>query len=163
MLKIFNLFLFLFALWILFMFSAGNISWLYVGFGILASAFVSFFSYRFKVIEEKSELLYLSFGFYRHFLKIYFGNFFSGLNLIIKMALGNQDEKPSIFVVEFKNSIHLNLGLLMSSYNMTSGLFCIGHKHEVLYIHAINDNYFKKFDLQKTYKSLNNVNDDNLV
>lgn len=145
------------------MLSAGNISWLYLVFGILASAFVSVFSHRFKVIEEKSELLYLSFGFYRHFFKIYFGNFFSGIKLIIKMALGNQDEKPSVFIVEFKNTIHLNAGLLMASYNMTSGLFCIGHKDEVLYIHAINDAYFRKFDLQKTISVLENVNDDNLV
>lgn len=162
MLNIFNLFLFLFALWVLFMISAGNISWLYVIFGIFAAATVSIFSYRLKIIEEKSELLYLSLGFYRHFFKLYFGNFFSGLKLIITFALTSKDVKPSIFAVDFDSSGY-NPALLMTSYNMSSGLFCIGHKGDTLFIHSIDDEYFKKFNLKKTVNILKNVNDDNLV
>ncbi len=163
MLNIFNLFLFLFTLWILFMISAGNISWLYLGFGILASGVVSVFSYKLKLIEEKSELLHLSFGFYRHFFSIYFGNFFSALKLIIRAAFAREPLNPVIYVTEFNHDETFNLGLLTASINMTTGLFCIGMRNEDLLIHAVDSDHFKRFDLLKTISVLREVNDDNLV
>ena len=163
MLNIFNLFLFLFALWIMFMVAGGNISWLYVFFGILASGVVSIASYRINIIEKKSELLYLSFGFYRHFFKSFLRNFFSAVKLVVKLAISNEPLHPRVYVIKLNEENHFNPALLMSSFNMTTGLFCIGMKDYEVFVHAIDEAYFKKFDLQKTYKSLNNVNDDNLV
>ncbi len=163
MLNIFNLFLFLFALWILFMISAGNISWLYLSFGIIASGLLSLFSYKIRLIEEKSELLYLSFGFYRNFLKIYFENFFSAITLIIALALRREPFKPVIHVVNFDEKYHLNLALFATTINMTTGLFCIAIRDDEIFIHAAEEDYFTRFDLQKLVKQLRHVNDDNLV
>ena len=163
MLNIFNLFLFLFALWILFMISAGNISWLYLGFGIIASGLVSTVSYRLNLIEEKSELLYLSFGFYRHFLRIYLSNFFAAIKLIVRMAFNREPIKPIIYITKFNHHRSLNIAILTASINMTTGLFYIGMRNEDLLIHAIDSDHFKKFDLQKTLRALIDINDDNLV
>jgi len=163
MVNIFNLFLFLFALWILFMISAGNISWLYIFFGILSAGLVSIASFRLNLIEEKSELLYMSFGFYRHFLKIFLQNFLTAIKLIISLALTNKTLHPLIHVVKFNPKNKFNPALLMASFNMTTGLFSIGAKDGEILVHSIDEVYFKKFDLQKACKSLNNVNDDNLV
>lgn len=164
MLNIFNLFLFLLALWIMFMISAGNVSWLYIFFGIGASLFVSAFSYRVRLIEKKSELLYLSLGFYRHFLKIFLKNFFESIKLILKMALSKNAPHPLVLEIEIKQKIDFNHALLMVSINMTAGLFCIGLKEDKkILVHAISEVHFKKIDLKKICKSLNNVNDDNLV
>lgn len=163
MLNIFNLFLFLFALWILFMISADQLSWLYVFFGILASGLVSVASFRLKLIEEKSELLYLSFGFYRHFFKIFMKSFFSAIKLIIDLAISRKPLHPTLHNVKFSPKNKFNPALLMASYNMSTGLFSIGNKDDEILIHAIDEEYFKKFDLQKTCNSLNNVNDDNLI
>ena len=163
MLNIFNLFLFLFALWILFMISAGNISWLYLGFGVLASFFVSVFSYKLNLVEEKSELLYLSFGFYRHFLATYFNNFFSALKLIIRLSFVREPLKPIIYIIKFSHDETFNLALLAASINMTTGLFCIGMRDQDLLVHAIDEKYFKRFNLSALTRILTNVNDDNLV
>lgn len=163
MLNIFNLFLFLLMLWIMFMLAAGKVSWLYVFFGILASGLVSISSFRLKLIEEKSELLHLSFGFYRHFLKIFLKGFFSAIKLVIKLAVAKEPSHPLVYSVKFDSESGLNPALLMASFNMTTGLFCIGAKEGEIFVHAIDAEHFKKFDLQKTCKSLSNVNDDNLV
>lgn len=163
MLNIFNLFLFLFALWILFMISAGHISWLYVFFGILASGLVSISSFRLKLIEEKSEVLYLSFGFYRHFSKIFLKNFFSALKLIIDLAISRKSLHPTLHKIKLSEKNKFNPALLMASFNMSTGLFSIGTQDEEILIHAIDEEYFLQFDLQKTCNHLNNVNDDNLV
>ncbi len=163
MLNIFNLFLFLFALWMLFMIVGGNTSWLYVFFGVVASSLVSLASFRLNLIEKKSELLYLSFGFYRHFFKIFTSGFVSSIKLILKLAAARQPMHPLIYTVEIDKKNHFNMALLMASFNMTAGLFCIGAKENEILVHAIDEEHFKKFDLQKICKRLNNINDDNLV
>jgi multisubunit Na+/H+ antiporter MnhE subunit len=163
MINIFNLFLFLLALWILFMTAAGNISWLYIFFGIGASAFVAAVSFRLKLIEKKSELLYLSFGFYRHFFRVFVGNFVSGIKLIFSLVFSREPLHPIIYSIDFGSSHKFNPALLMASFNMTTGLFCIGMKDQEILVHAIDEDYFKRFNLQKTYALLDNVNDDNLV
>jgi multisubunit Na+/H+ antiporter MnhE subunit len=168
MLNIFNLFLFLLALWIMFAISAGNVSWVYVFFGIGASLLVSIFSYKLQIIEKKSELLYLSLGFYRHFLKIFFNNFSESIKIVLKMALSKNDLNPLVYEVKIDEKISFNPALLMISLNMTAGLFCIGLKDnnpegQKILVHAISRANFKKFDFKKICKSLNNVNDDNLV
>lgn len=163
MLNIFNLFLFLFALWILFMIAAGTLSWLYVFFGILSASFVAVVSFRLKLIEEKSELLYLSLGFYRHFFQIFVKNFFSAIKFVISMALTNKPFHPIVYSLELSPENKFNPALLMASLNMTTGLFCIGTKEQEIFVHCIDDDHFKKFNLQKTYKFLKDINDDNLV
>lgn len=163
MLNIFNLFLFLFALWILFMIAAGNVSWLYILYGIIAASIVSIASARLKLIEDKSELLYLSVGFYRHFSKVFLGNFFSAIKLIIKLALTNKPLHPLVYNVSLNEKNKFNPALLIATFNMSTGLFCISAKDDELMVHAIDEDHFKKIDLQKICKNLSNVNDDNLV
>lgn len=163
MLNIFNLFLFLFALWILFSISSSTFSLVYIIFGIIASMLVAIASFYLKLINEKSELLYLSLGFYRHFLKIFIKNFFSSLKLIIELAIRNQPLHPTIHKISFNSQNEFNPALLMISLNMTTGLFSIGMEEGKILVHAVDERYFKQVDLQKIYASLKSVNDDNLV
>lgn len=163
MLNIFNLFLSLFAWWALFMIAAGKTSMLYIIFGIISAALVSIVSSRFKMIEKKSELLYLSFGFYRHFIKIFIGNFFSSLRLVISIILIREPLYPTIHKIKIDSNIGFNPALLVASINMTTGLFSIESKKGEITIHAISQEYFESFNLTKTCKSLRNVNDDDIV
>ena len=145
------------------MISAGNISWLYLFFGVIASGLVSASSYKLKLIDEKSELLYLSFGFYRHFFKIYCKSFFSAIKLIFELAFREKKIKPIVYLVKFNEQNHFSPALLMASFNMTTGLFSIDFKDNELLIHAINKEYFEKFNLHKTIVALKHTNDDNLI
>lgn len=145
------------------MVSAGNVSLLYVAFGIIASALVSISSFKLKLIEEKSELLYLSFGFYRNFIKIYLKRFPSAVRLILDLAFSRKKIRPIIYSVKFNDQNSVNPALLMASVNMTTGLFSIEFKDSELLIHAINQDYFKNFDLLKTIALLKHTNDDNLI
>ncbi len=163
MLNIFNLFLFLLALWVLFMISGNHVSWLYVFFGVIASAIVSIASFRLRMIEEKSELLYLSFGFYRHFCKIFLKNFFSSLKLITDIAITKSSFQPLIYRVKVDSEDSFNPLLLASTFSMTTGLLCIGLTNEEIFVHVIDEKYFKNFDLKMTCRTLAEVNDDNLV
>ena len=163
MLNIFNLFLFLLTLWSLFMFFGNDFSLPFLIFGIFSSGLVAMVAYRLKLINQKSELLYLSLGFYKHYLGIYFKNFISSLSLIIDLAINRKSLHPTIHKVKFRDSYNFNPALLISSYNMSTGLFAIAFENDNLIIHAIHEDYFYKFDLLHYTLNLNNVNDDNLV
>ncbi len=145
------------------MISAGSISWLYLFIGVLSAAFVSLSSYRYKLIGEKSELLYLSFGFYRNFLKIFFRNFFSSVKLIIALAFRREPFKAGIHVLNFKYNPNLNLALLATSINMQTGLFCVSLRPNQVFVHAVDKEHLARFNFQKLVSELTYVNDDHLV
>lgn len=79
------------------------------------------------------------------------------------MAFAKNSVNPLIFNLKFDDEQKYNVGLLIATINMTSGLFVIGTKEDELMIHAIDATYFTKFSLNKVNKSLANVNDDHLV
>lgn len=162
MLNIFNLFLFLLGIWIIFLLLSNQISWLYLLLGIICSGLVSIASYHLKLIDKKSELLYLSIGFYHHFILLYFKNFFNSLKLIFSLNI-NSKCQPSIHIITIDNQSKYNPALLASTINMTAGLFCLLIKNNKIFIHCLNQEFFNQFNLNKTIKILNKINDDNLV
>lgn len=155
--------MFLLALWVLFMIGSNKISLVYVIFGVISAAFVAAVSFRLKLIEKRSELLYLSSGFYRHFFKIYAKNILAAIKLIIDLATSKKSLHPTLHKVKIGLNDKFNPALLMASFNFSAGLLSIGIKDYEILVHAIDENYFRRFDLQKICASLNNVNDDNLV
>ncbi len=163
MLNIFNLFLFLLLLWAMFMLAAGHLSLLYLALGVIASGIVSLVSARLKLVEKNSELLYLSLGFYQHFSTIFVKNFLSSLLLIINLAFRKKDLRPTLHRIKLRANLRFNPALLMASFNMSAGLFCVDVKKNEILIHAIDSSYFKKFDLQKICLNLRDINDDNLI
>jgi hypothetical protein len=132
-------------------------------FGIFSSFIISIVSYRLKLIDEKSELLYLSLGFYRHFLALYFKNFLSSIFLIIDLAVNRKSLHPTLHQVKFRESYNFNPALLISSYNMSTGLFAIAMENGIIIVHTIHEDFFYKFDLLNNTLNLCNINDDNIV
>lgn len=163
MLNIFNLFLFLLLLWLGLMFSSAHVSWSYLLFGILFSSLISFASYKLKLIKKDSELLYLSLGFYRYFINLYYKNFLKSCHLIFLLALGKKTLRPLIYSIPLDSNKKFNPALMVSSINMSAGLFCVAIKDNFFYVHAIEEKYFNDFDQFKIIKKLPEINDDNLV
>lgn len=145
------------------MVSSDHISWLYTFLGLLSAALISVLSYKTKLINEKSELLYLSAGFYRHFFKIYFKNFFSSLRMLVIMAFSNRSLRPVIRSMNIGDEVIFNRPLLLTSLNMTTGILCFNANEEIFLLHCADDKYFRKFNLAKTVKVLSNVNDDDSI
>ncbi len=163
MLNIFNLFLFLLTLWFVFMFVGHDFSLPFLTFGIISAIIIAVISYQLKLINDKSELLYLSLGFYRHFVGLYLKNFLKSINLIFDLAIHRKSLHPTVHRIKFRENYRFNPALLISSFNMTAGLFAIAMEGDEILIHAIHEDYFYDFDLLKNAMNLNNVNDDNLV
>lgn len=162
MLNIFNLFLFLFAIWAGFIFISGHISLLYGLCGIIAAALATLVSIRLRIFEKKTQMLYLSFGFYRHFCRIFLANFLASINLIIDLALRKTEVKPVIHYIKIDKD-DPDAQLLVPTINMVCGLFSVAFEDDKIMVHTLDEKYFRKFDLKKNQRSLRNVNDDNIV
>ncbi|HLD76544.1 MAG TPA: hypothetical protein VI861_00265 [Rickettsiales bacterium] len=162
MVNIFNLFLFLLFFWFILMLSIAQFSPIYIIFGTVFSYSVSFLAYKLKLIEKKSELLYLSFNFYRHFLKIYFTNFFPAIKLILFLAFTKKTIRPLIYQIEI-DCKKFHQGLLIASFDMYCGIFCVRNWGENFSIYALDEKYFDRFNLFKILKVLPNINEDNLI
>jgi multisubunit Na+/H+ antiporter MnhE subunit len=160
--NIFNLFLFLFFTWALFMVASGNISWGFALFGILASIMVAFFSFKLNIIKEDSEFLYFNFGFYRHFLAIYLKNLAEFPEFLMNLAFGSKVH-PIIYEMPIENIDKSKIAILIASLDMSCGLLAVDFNDKKLAIHAINKEYLEKIDIEKITRSLSNVNDDNLI
>ena len=163
MTNIFNLFLFLLLLWIIFMISSNKFSTGFVLFGALSSMIVAFSSYQLKLFDKKSELLYLSIGFYKHFLTLYFKNFWRSFYVLFNLATFGKTFHPTIRYINLKENYKFNHTLLIATINMNCGLFAINVANNKIAVHCVNDSYFFAFDLLKYTINLNNVNDDNLI
>ncbi|MBM3579853.1 MAG: hypothetical protein FJX34_03685 [Alphaproteobacteria bacterium] len=163
MLHIFNLFLVLFAFWGALMFAFNQVSWLYLFFGILFSALVSMASARLKLIEKNSEFLYLYFGFYRHFFKIFVGDFFSSIALLISLACRKSPFHPVKHKVKLQQNQRSHPALLIASINMITGLSCLSLKDDEIVIYAVDQRYFDRLNLKKICADLRRINDDHLL
>lgn len=135
----------------------------FIIFGIFSSALVAIISYQLRLIDKTSELLYLSIGFYKHFVGLYFQNFYKSILLIFELAIQKKSLHPTLHRIKFKSNFRFNPALLIATLNMNAGLFAIGVEDDDIIIHAIHEDFFYDFDLLKNTISLNNVNDDNLV
>ena len=145
------------------MLSSTHLSWCYFIFGIAVSSLISFASFKLNLVTKESELLYLSLGFYRHFLQLYCKNFVKSCNLILILALSKKPIRPLLYSIPLDYNNKFNPALMVASLNISAGLFCIGIKENFFYIHAIDEKYFNDFDLFKIKKNLPEINDDNLV
>jgi len=155
--------LFLFTLWIGFMLVGNNFTVNFALCGFFSALFVAIIAYQLKIIDDNSEMLFLSLGFYKHFMWLYFKNFLSSISLLFELAIQKKSLHPTLHRIKFKSNFRFNPALLIASINMTSGIFSINIEDDNISVHAIHEDYFYDFDLLKNVVTLNDVNDDNLV
>ena len=145
------------------MLTNNNFSVVFAIYGFISCLLISFISFFVNIINSKTEMLFLSFGFYKHFLNLYFKNFFKSLLLIYQLSINRKSFNPSIHKVQIKDNYNFNESLLMATFNLSVGLLSIGTEDRHILVHAIHEDFFYDFDILKNIISLNNINDDNLI
>lgn len=164
MINIFNLFLLLLAIWSGSVYALQGFNYEYLFIGSAVSLVISVFCFNLRLINKKSELLYLSWGFYKYFINLYIRNIGKQIILQIKMAL-----IPSIidsktikvhlkFDEEKKNSL-----LFESTVDFMAGYSVIELTSDYIIVGAINSDYASRFSGKSIFKKLKNINDDSLV
>ncbi len=145
------------------MFVSGNFVFGYGVFGVICCGAIAYISSTLNLIKKDSELLYLSVGFYKHFIKLYLKNFFSAINLVVDIAINKKTIRPLIYTIKIPHDEHLNYALINATINLSAGLYCLENTEGTFVIHALDEKYFENFDFFRLKKDLSNVNDDSLV
>ncbi len=143
------------------MLSSNHINFTYLALGVFSSAITAFTASKLKLINKDTEFLYLSIGFYRHFIKLYFTNFFKSVAVILRLSLSNKPLRPLVYSILIEYKDKFNPGLMDSTLNMSAGLFCIGVNDETFFVHALDESYFEHLDFTRIKKILPQLNDDN--
>lgn len=166
MLNIFNLFLFLFLVWGLFLIVLLKFSISSIIFGGVASFIIAYYAFKIKIIKKDTELIFLNYNFYRHFIKIYLKNFIRSLNLLIELVFFHKGIRPLVYKQKIKIQ-DFDYQLLEYSINCSAGLNCIdieiNNKDYVFVIHSLNEGYFEQFQIKKIIRFLPHINEDKIV
>jgi len=167
MINIFNLFLTLFFFWLSFAYLGENLSWLCVFFGLLSSLIISFIAWKIKIINKYSHLIFLHFGFYKHFVGLIFSAFPQSLLTAYRAAIASQKINPKIHFFLVKSLNNNELVLLISTINMMPHLLFIGVKDKLkgkeVIILSLNDFSVSKLNLRQVISDLDKINDNRLV
>lgn len=83
--------------------------------------------------------------------------------MIFAMAFKPNSLKPSVQIIALDSKNEFNYALLLSSINMTSGLFCFKDSLKEFKIHCVDDKYFENFSLDNFIKTVSSVNDDDSI
>jgi multisubunit Na+/H+ antiporter MnhE subunit len=145
------------------MISAGDFAILHFIFGVIIASVGAFLALRHNIIKKDIEPLFFHFGFYRHFAQLFIKNFISSVFLLFKLAFSHNKPRPLLYRVNFDATNKFQPSLLVNSFSMSSGLLSLGMIDDKILVHAINENYFNKFNLKKIITSLKKASDDNLV
>jgi len=164
MINIFTLFLLLLALWSSFVYLIFGFDYTYFVLGIVASLVISLICFNLKIINKKSELLYLSWGFYKYFIKLYFTNFFKQITVQIKMLFISSFTDPRSIKVVYRTQENKNNSFLFeATINFMAGYSIIEIKPDHILVGAINRSYEDQFFAKRIFAKIKNINDDNLV
>lgn len=162
MTNIFNQFIFLLFIWLIFMVLGQNFSFFYLNSGIITSLLLAFLSFKLKIIEKNSPMLFLHLNFYKHFLSIILVSFIYSFRLIYIILLAKKEFTPKIysFEVELKDD---EKNLFIASANLFCGISLIEEDKNQFKIHAIDDWFFKKFNHKKVIKSIAQINENEII
>ena len=164
MINIFNLFLLLSALWSIFVYMIFGLNYFYLGFGAFMALVISISCFYLRIINKKSELLYLSWGFYQYYAKLYCVNIVKQIMLQIKIFFTSSFIDPKTIKISLKNPQDKQYAFLFeSTIDFMAGYSILETTPDYIIVGALNEDYVKNFSAKRIFKNIRNINDDSLI
>ncbi len=164
MINIFNLFLFLSALWAILAFTSNGFSISFIIFGFIVSLFISVISWKFKIINKDFNFLFLNLGFYQHFLTIFFTSLFHCILFLVKITFTKGRGSGYLFQITPKKILgKAELILFVATISFIPGISYVGSKKDTITIYTLSKDIYKRIDLSKFYHNVHEINDDSLI
>jgi hypothetical protein len=164
MINIFNLFLFLCALWFLLSFSSNNLTTEFMIAGSVISALISLASWKLKIINKHFNFLFLNLGFYKHFLGIFIVSFFRLIPFLVKNTFTNKTKNCCVYEINQKKILNRSeLSLFIATITFIPGIAYLGRNKDNIIIYATSEDLFNNSSIKTIYNNINQINDDQLV
>lgn len=164
MINIFNLFLFLTAIWAVLLFAFDSFSTSYMVFGMFCAFITTLISWKLKLINKNFNFLFLNFGFYKHFFLVFFFSLFRSIFYLIKLVLLSKETSGYILEITPKKTPEKSdLMLFVATLTFIFGVSYIGTKKGAILIYVVDKDFFNEDRLKKIYDNISQINDDRLV
>jgi hypothetical protein len=131
----------------------------FLSLGILLCLAASFLAWKLKIIRKSSNLLFLHFGFYRHFFKIIFSAFFPSLKIAFRAAIASKEIDPKVFHLKVKKLNKKELLLLAPTLNLMAGLLFVRNEDEKISILSLYDECIFGLNLEEIIANLDQMHD----
>ncbi len=133
-------------------------------FGVFITFFVSIFARKIKIINKDINFLFLNFGFYKHFLLIYFLSLFRYFILLPRLLLINGKDNSDIIKFSVKKLLNKQeLSIFIATINMLPAISYIDKKNKEIIIYCAIKELFNKDEIVKIYDNIYKINDDSLI
>jgi len=164
MINIFNLFLFLYIFWLILLLINDIFSSFLLIFGVFVALFVSILARKIKIINKDINFLFLNFGFYKHFLLIYFLSLFRYLILLPRILFIDGKDNSDIIKISVKKLLNKQeLLLFISTINMLPAISYVNKKNKEIIIYCAIKELFNEDEIIKIYDNIYKINDDSLI
>ena len=163
MINIFNLFLVLFTFWFFLIFANFNLNFITLIIGLICCSIIAYCSWKFKLINRKTEFLFLIFGFYKFFFSLFIISLYNSFLLLFEFLKFTPQINPVIYNLPFKNSKQINIPILISAITLIPGISFIDFNKNHIVIYCLNEKLVKKANLKNLISNLQKINDNSIV
>lgn len=118
----------------------------------------------FGTIKKGDKMIYLNYGLYRHFFRLWRSNLFDSFKILwVYLIYGDgRKYKPQLRILRINNEIKPYRHLMVKSLNMFVGVDAKLQEDSIV-IEAVDQKFLAKIRIQELLYSIKNINDDELI
>jgi len=165
MINISTLFLVLFVTWILYGVISDLIivSTLFIISGFVLSGIISLLVWKLRIINTKTQFLFLQFGFYKYIFHKINESFFNVFRMAFAFLKIKQNFNPALDYIFLNKDDDSEIALCVNIITSLPGTICVAIKKRYIVVHSLHPSYFSLSDMYAVSSEINSVYDDSLI
>lgn len=151
------------CIWIILFLLNSLFSSLYFLVGVCICLFVSYLTIKLKIVNQKTNFLFLQVGFYKYIFSKINTSLLYTIYLTLQFYKKKQNFEEVVDYVYVDNSNLYEVALIVNTLNLLPGVICCALKKQHLVIHSLGFQYFIPSDIFILNDEISNIYDDNVI
>lgn len=163
MLNKFTLFLLLFSVWFISLIFSGILTIGLILLGFVVSIVITLFVFRLSIINNKTDFMFLQFGFYGYILQKVNDNLVKVFKISLQFLTSKDDFVSILDYVFLNKDSDAESALTANLLTLLPGTIGILMKKRYLIVHSLDKDYFSLSEMYNITNEVGRINDDSLV
>ena len=151
------------CIWIILFLLNSIFSSLYFLLGVAICLFVSYITVKLKVINHKTNFLFLQIGFYKYIFSKINASLLYTIYLTLQFYKKEQNFEEIVDYIYVDNPNVHEMALMTNTLNLLPGVICCAIKKQHLIVHSLGFQYFIPSDIFVLNDEILNIYDDNII
>lgn len=151
------------CIWLLLFLFNSSFSAVYFIVGIFVCVFISYLMMKLKIVNKKSNFLFLQFGFYKFIFSKIGSTFLYTIYLTLQFWKNNDNFEQVVDYLYIDNSNLNEVGLIVNTFNMMPGVICCATRKQYIIVHSLGYQYFIPSDIFILNDAVADIYDDNVM